>query len=527
MVTASKGQYYEFHIPLGLKELIEDAGSTTTVVEPAQREWFSQPRMSSDPTIEVVQVNFKLPLSVSHVAFEAIRVSCRIEVWYQDRQNNWRQCLDQNRIPVGITLSTTDAGSWYKFQSSVYPIVAKAMQFRLQRVKDNALGTSFYSVGLRQTLIRRNVYDRTDGVQALETDQDALGNVIAKYIKDWDAAKAIDDKPATFWRSQPMPDPQAVCSLYLDLRTAQGDPQLIDKVYIDPVHTNQTLNLYYSNDDTVVTRKLSPISLPPEADENTSWQAGRGRWDVAANPPVPTGVYGEPGYDPGTSNYKVPVAWGPLVDEDCWIGIEWTPDFTSDNPPALNPVLFEVVPTNTSGSQYWPTIYYDGAAGEMKLKLTNGTDVQEYSAAVYPMFDANQPLRIVVGWRYSPAKTVFISVMTREGYELANLSGVTYSELPSYITLDGEVGFSCFRGSFTAHVVSLEDYSVSMQLFRPIPPCMFHQIRWCRMPMARSHRPPWTTRSWPATGQARSSSRAAAMRLTLRPRSGLRSGRTT
>lgn len=469
MVTASKGQYYEFHIPLGLKELIEDAGSTTTVVEPAQREWFSQPRMSSDPTIEVVQVNFKLPLSVSHVAFEAIRVSCRIEVWYQDRQNNWRQCLDQNRIPVGIALSTTDAGSWYKFQSSVYPIVAKAMQFRLQRVKDNALGTSFYSVGLRQTLIRRNVYDRTDGVQALETDQDALGNVIAKYIKDWDAAKAIDDKPATFWRSQPMPDPQAVCSLYLDLRTAQGDPQLIDKVYIDPVHTNQTLNLYYSNDDTVVTRKLSPISLPPEADENTSWQAGRGRWDVAANPPVPTGVYGEPGYDPGTSNYKVPVAWGPLVDEDCWIGIEWTPDFTSDNPPALNPVLFEVVPTNTSGSQYWPTIYYDGAAGEMKLKLTNGTDVQEYSAAVYPMFDANQPLRIVVGWRYSPAKTVFISVMTREGYELANLSGVTYSELPSYITLDGEVGFSCFRGSFTAHVVSLEDYSGQYAAFQANP----------------------------------------------------------
>ena len=193
------------------------------------------------------------------------------------------------------------------------------------------MGNRPFNIGLRNGLIRRNIYARNDGTQAMEPEQDALGNVITKYIQDWDAPDAIDDKPTTFWKCSPQPGPDAVVSLYLDFRNPDGTPQLIDTLYLDPVYTNQNLNVYYSTDDTVGTRKLSPISLPPDLDENTQWTAGIGLIDIS---------------DPGqTSVYVVPMAVGPQISQPAWIGVVWTPNFDPvTNAPPVNPTLFGVAP---------------------------------------------------------------------------------------------------------------------------------------------------------------------------------------
>ena len=222
-------------------------------------------------------------------------------------------------------------GDVYKRQVYTYPIVARAVQFRISRNLDLTLGNRPFNIGLRNGLIRRNIYARNDGTQAMEPEQDALGNVITKYIQDWDAPDAIDDKPTTFWKCSPQPGPDAVVSLYLDFRNPDGTPQLIDTLYLDPVYTNQNLNVYYSTDDTVGTRKLSPISLPPDLDENTQWTAGIGLIDIS---------------DPGqTSVYVVPMAVGPQISQPAWIGVVWTPNFDPvTNAPPVNPTLFGVAP---------------------------------------------------------------------------------------------------------------------------------------------------------------------------------------
>ena len=460
--SVTDGLYYEFSIPLGLKNIIEDViqrnpwspNTPQVVLQPSNWEWFSQPRISTDPTTEVIQVNFKLPLSISEIGWDALRTSCHMEAWYQDRQNNWRQMLDTNRIAITLNLSSSQAISWYTYHAYVYPIVAKAVQLRVTRITDPTQGNNPYVVGIRETLIRRNIYDRSDGTQATEDIEDPLGNVISTYIRDWDASKAIDNDANTFWKCQPMPDPAAVVSLYLDLRNHDGSSQLIDRVYIDPVYTGQNLNLYYSNDDTVGTRKISPVGLPPDTNENTNWQVSQGIWDTSDFSQV--------------SEYYFPVAWGPLVNQDCWIGIEWSPDFDPTAGPPVNPILFETQPSNTSGTQYWPKIYYDVGASEIHLELTNGTDSQDYVAVISPLFRQYQPLRIVVGWSYS-SSTVFISVTAKSGIEVAHMLENFPSDFPNYITLDGEVGFSYFRGLFTAHIIKLEDYNTQYTIFQANP----------------------------------------------------------
>lgn len=340
VASALDGLYLDFNMPLSLANaLLEtiqatqaDPNTPQILSGTAGRLWVSQPRPGNDNTIEVLTVNFKLPLSISEVGWEALRVNSRCDMYYMDREDNWRPLLDEARNAVTLNLSASAASSWYKAHFFCYPIVAKSLQFRISRFFDPVVGNQPYPVGLRNGLIRRNVYEREDGSVGMEPQQDILGNTFTTYIKDWDAAKAFDDKPTTFWRSAPQASPLAVCSLYEDMRAQDGSAQLMDGVWMDPVYTGQPVNIYYSNDDTVGTRKLSPISAVATTDENTMWRLGAGRWDIS-------------NADGGTSEYAFPMAWGPLVNQDAWIGIEWSPDFDPSFSNATQVVTIGGAPT--------------------------------------------------------------------------------------------------------------------------------------------------------------------------------------
>ncbi|QZE10480.1 minor tail protein [Mycobacterium phage ScoobyDoobyDoo] len=447
--------YFDFHFPLKVVQLILQlifgkGGTDAQIVDPATREWFSQPRPGMDTGTEVITTTFKLPLSISELSTEILRVPCLVEFYYQDRNNNWRPVLDMTRLPVRINVARSDARSFYKFTSKVYPIVAKQLQIRVTRTNDPTMEGTPYVVGLRNTLIRRNVYDRAQGQQYFEEEQDVLGNVVSKYIKDWDASRAADDDPYTFWKSAPMPDPSAVANLFLDLRGDDGEPRSVDKFYIDPVYTGQHLNLYYSNDDTVGTRKLNPVSMRPDEDENTDWRLGRGRWDISSSVQ--------------NSYYRWTMNLGPQVAQNAWIGIEWTPDFDAADGPPQNPVLYRV--TDADG-KWQPTVEYDVGAGEFTLQFDDGTDTRTYSAPLTSVFKAGDLLRIMVGWRYAP-DTVYISVVDRRGNEVARLEE-NPTTLPQQYSLDGTSEMWNFRGLVTALIVKLESYVDQRDAFMVSP----------------------------------------------------------
>lgn len=426
----------------------------------------SPPAVVNSTVTEALTINYRQPVSISEISFDILRNSCYTEMWYQDRNKNWRQMVDEQSNPINLTLSPASTASWYRFHANTYPIVASSIQFRITRIPNGLIGDTPYCVGIKNTLVRRNVYNRSAALQEMEDDQDALGNTVSKIVKDWDASKAIDDNPTTFWRSFPQPDPNAVVSLYVDVRSASGNPQLINKVYIDPVYTGQTLNLYYSNDATVVSRKLNPVSLMPDtSQENYTWGEGKGlRDNVVATSSYPS------------SSYRFPLNVGLMSSEDCWVGIQWIPSFDSTpytKRPPMEPVLFEVTPTNLtnlSSDTYWPKIYYSptdnttsAGGGAIKVYLQSKTTTTKipYTAALLP-FTGKTPLNIVVGWTYSTNSTygvpeVKILCYDNTGKVMAD-STTTDSNLPKLITLDGKVGFSQWRGAFGAHIVKQQTY---------------------------------------------------------------------
>lgn len=392
----TKGLYIDFSFPLELMQFLttlltgQTADPNTPQIEQSSgtRQWFSQPRAGTDPTTEVITGTFKLPLSVSEITITALRVPAHFEVWYQDRSNNWRQLLDGTRVPVALDLSGSADIEWFTYHTTVYPVVAKALQVRATRRNDALMGGQSYVIGISDILPRRNVYNRSGGTQAFEDEQDPVGNVLTKYIKDWDAPNAIDDNSTTFWKSAATPDPSGVVSCFITVADAvTGAPQPIDRLAIDPVYTGQWLNLYYSTDDTIGVRKLSPISqIPPTGDNdpNSDWTLGTGLRDIST-------------FVGGRAHYEWQVGMGSFHSQDMWVGIEWAPDFDPNSPPAANPVLFQVSPggvdidhpVRTAGV-YCPTILYvpGSDTGEITLELTDGSinTVGPFSTSISGLF---------------------------------------------------------------------------------------------------------------------------------------------
>ena len=450
--------FFDFHFPLPIVELIltllgrKQASPTTAVADPGIREWFSQTRVSGDPTVEVITTSFRLPLSVSEISVEILRMPCVVEFWYQDRSNVWKPVLDTQRIPVSVMVAKSNTKSWYKHAVRCYPIVAKQMQFRLRRSPDPDLADIPYPVGMKNTLIRRNVYDRAQG-GAFEDYVDIMGNVVSRYIKDWDATRAVDDNFTTFWRSAPLPDPAAVASLYLDVRSPTGGPQVVDKVYLDPVYTGQMLNLYHSSDDVVGTRKLSPITIPASSVANMEWRPSAGLYDLL------TGS--------GQSNYQFLLNVGPQTAQAAWIGVEWQPAFASATANlAANPLLLAV--NAPDDDAFRPTLYFDPGAKKFCLQLFDGSDARVYqTGALGTNWNAGDPVRVFAGWSYGPNR-VWIKAVNQAGVTLAELDS-SPTTLPTKTSFDGAVSFANIRGALDNVVVKLEDPALGATLFLADP----------------------------------------------------------
>jgi hypothetical protein len=467
--------YYDFNHSLPLVQMIlkllgkSDDPNQAQMTADTNREWFSQPRPGKSPETECVTVAFRIPLSVSEISTEVLRMPCNAELWYQDRSNNWRPILDMQRFPLKARINRSDTKSWFKWSNKCYPIVAKKVQVRLTRYYDAVLDTTEFPVGLRNTLIRRNVYDRSQG-GFFEDEMDVMGNVVSKYVRDWDATKAVDDNYTSFWKSAPQPDPSAVVSLYLDVRAEDGSPQVIDKVYIDPVYANQHLNLYYSSDSAIGTRSLSPITLPPavgtEAEPtvlNAEWRYGRGLTDTA------TGV--------GDSYYTWPLNVGPQNNKDAWIGVEWRPNFSTAPDPNLahNPILFAAgEPTSTTAK---PCLSYDPANRTFALDFF-GKDVEGNVFAVGDSYvtseisqewEAGDSIKIVAGWRtVSKIWSVWIKVVDARGRTIASLDQQDI-DLPDLVSFDGTAKVADFRGSLANLVIKIESHTDSSESFLANP----------------------------------------------------------
>ena len=314
------------------------SSSSNTYSTVGDRYWLSIPRRMDDPVWDVLLIKFRNSVSISQISFELNKFAQNWEIWYYENSipkpvvegapyedsASRIPVLDRSLRALKGKIDTGVIDQWYGYEYQIRPVIARAIEIRIQRHNDGTVSpNTMLSVGVRNLLFKRNIFTEQDAMLPLEDGVDPMGNLVESYIKKWDPSQAVDGEEITFWRSAPQPAPNAIVCYYLDCRDGRGNSQRIDRLYLDPTHSGGSLNLYYSTDDTVGPRKLNLSRVTPQIETDINWIKDVGL-DMSAS----------------TADYTINVdALNLDNSESFWFAGTWIPGFNASGPPAANLTL--------------------------------------------------------------------------------------------------------------------------------------------------------------------------------------------
>lgn len=262
-----------------------------------ERFWSSPPRDNGDPVREVFEFSLATSRPVNRIAFALARFPQRAWVQYRDTDGLWQplqnartggpvQLTIMDSVPAVIPAGVTDdvklhpqhfgAGHWMPQEVDVQPVNSSRFRIIMTRLQSSAYPRGSdgqpvaYSLGVKDALVSYRASALTDLPWLPQQDAehtlpvagsiDLLGSQV-DYLVRRNRADNLVPPASGVWRCAPQPVPNAVVSLYLDLRTSDGDAQVIDRLYVDPVTSGVACNLYYT-DATVVPERFEPSDTP-------------------------------------------------------------------------------------------------------------------------------------------------------------------------------------------------------------------------------------------------------------------------
>lgn len=307
--------------------------------------WTSAVRPVDAPDNEIIEIRLSAEEEFNHVSYEIASFPQVVDVqaWVAEL-GQWISVHTQNyhsSNPAGITgaiprgyLHPYHHGNdhWTKIRASVSPTKASRIRFVMKRLTNGSPPVGFdgkpvaYPLGLRHVDIGYRVSSRsaipnTDFASPISTTANVLGQPIQNSVTVFKAAYAADDSE-TFWKCEAQPISQAVVNMYLDVSDTQGNPQVFDRLFLDPYTTGPTMNLYWSNlspDSTDLASAESKESpLMPTAVNGSLTVVGSGDRGII----WPTGVPAWFDFDNNEINFDPTKSW--------WWACEFYPNFPTN-----------------------------------------------------------------------------------------------------------------------------------------------------------------------------------------------------
>lgn len=293
-------------LPSTSQALVLNSGSIAqpSNVSKTDRFWSSNRAPITDTTAEVLEIDFATASLVNRIAFDSVRFPQTITLQYtRDTHSDWLPVIDAlTGAPVVVTtlesfpsiLPSPNAvsghrhpqhdydGHWFRHSFEVAPDDFQKLRFVITRNPSGNAPTDVtgatvpYSVALQNVEVGYEVRSKDDLPRStLEADSkqtsQTFGNSIDLFNSNLGFAQRTryaqnliynTDSSAPFvWKSEPQPVPSAVVNFYADLRDTLGNPQIIDRIFIDPLFEGPFINLYYSNQTSVDTFPSSRHAL--------------------------------------------------------------------------------------------------------------------------------------------------------------------------------------------------------------------------------------------------------------------------
>lgn len=239
------------------------------------RFWSTPPRLSSDATREVLQVSLGAARTLNRVSVSLPRFPHTSWLQaYDDRSATWTTLADAggnaaevsftDSLPPVVSVGVADAGRrhpahygaghWVPITFEFTPVTTTQLRLVQVRIPSGAVPVGVtgspqpYPLGARDVVVGYAT-DAPAGAPlrpgAVAATADILGSTITHTLLRADAWGLPSGRT---WRSAPMPTADSVVGLYLDCRDALGAPQLVDRLYLDPITSGVSLCVYYTSD---------------------------------------------------------------------------------------------------------------------------------------------------------------------------------------------------------------------------------------------------------------------------------------
>lgn len=264
--------------------------------------FFSTPqRPNGDSTRDVFEISLTLPQNINRVQFQLAHFPQRAWVqYYHPTIRHWFNLTQTNGLPAMFDIKDSKpifimsapidnshnhpqhfgSGHWTSYDVRVKPVNASRLRIVMVRtVSENVPTTYFgnpvnYSLGVKDfnvqySAIRRIDIPNTNRSSTTVTERDPIGSSVDLLGSPVDYVvrenRASDLLNGAIWKCGPQPIAESVVCLYVDARDPQGYPQVVDRFYLDPLHTGATANVYYSLDipnPQVFAASETPLTFP-------------------------------------------------------------------------------------------------------------------------------------------------------------------------------------------------------------------------------------------------------------------------
>lgn len=269
-----------------------------------QRFWSTPNRPATSRTTEVLHITLGVERLINKISFDVSHFPCDISVEYLNPQTNtWNPVLDVASTDTPISAGLRDSipqvlppisaigghlhpqhsfsGHWQHIELDTQPFTTTAIRLLLLRNEtgqsptDNFRNPVDYSLAVRRVAISYVVSALTDIPAVTGTFAstiDLLGSPVSYTLRVNSADNVLRTTSApggtqigqqVVWKCEPQPVPWAVINFYIDTRDTNGNAQVIDRLYVDPLYTGPAMNLYYSTDDPAGPFESGFDPLPP------------------------------------------------------------------------------------------------------------------------------------------------------------------------------------------------------------------------------------------------------------------------
>lgn len=280
-----------------LNEAIRLNGPSTAQQSTNTQRFWSTPARAVDSSVrEVLQIDLGTERVINKISFDVAIFPQDISIEYYDADSkSWGPVLDGTvsaSEPVFYTVLDSNpavlppissvsghlhpqhsfSGHWRPLDFSLKPVNVRSIRIILARTSRGTAPVNPFGVPTPYSLAVRNLYlgysikalsdvpytlptpnstQRTDFAQTT----DMFGSVVSFSVRVNSASNVLRENSndinalTTVWKSQPQPIPWAVVNFYLDARDTDGNGQVLDRIFVDPLYAGPTTNLYYSNDE--------------------------------------------------------------------------------------------------------------------------------------------------------------------------------------------------------------------------------------------------------------------------------------